>query len=243
MAITAAIELNSKAYARNSSVQKIRRPLSGRSVQATVFKQRTPSQSAVSALALIGPATQPASVTDKITETETARALPKTEELPGTLIEAQRKRVFYFILKHVNNRDDAEDLTQEALLQAYLSFASFQGQSSFSTWITGIALNLVRNHVNRAPQRRYCFVDEEALQDMASDAGDPVAETQIDQLLERLEEELPKLPSALREALVLVAVRGLSYEEVAQVQQTTVENVKNRLFRARQALRKTVLES
>ena len=109
--------------------------------------------------------------------------------------------------------------------------------------MTGIALNLVRNHVNRAPQRRYCFVDEEALHEVASDRGDPVAETQFEQLLERLEEELPKLPPALREALVLVAVRGLSYEEVAQIQKTTVENVKNRLFRARQALRETVLES
>ncbi len=80
------------------------------------------------------------------------------------------------------------------------------------------------------------------LQTVASDAGDPVTETHLDQLMERLEQELPKLPAALREALVLVAVRGLSYEEAAQVQQTTVENVKNRLFRARQALRKTVLE-
>ncbi len=229
MAITAAIELSSTVRAPSHSVQKVRRPLVGRPAQVTAFKQRI--------------ASQPASDTGEAAKTALAAAIPKTEELPGALIEAQRKRIFYFILKHVNHRDDAEDLTQEALLQAYLSFASFQGQSSFSTWMTGIALNLVRNHVNRAPQRRYCFVDEEALHEVASDRGDPVAETQFEQLLERLEEELPKLPPALRATLVLVAVRGLSYEEAAEVQQTTVENVKNRLFRARQALRETVLES
>ncbi|MGB2972680.1 MAG: RNA polymerase sigma factor [Candidatus Competibacter sp.] len=229
MAITAAIELSSTVRAPSHSVQKVRRPLVGRPAQVTAFKQRI--------------ASQPASDTGEAAKTALASAIPKTEELPGALIEAQRKRIFYFILKHFNHRDDAEDLTHEALLQAYLSFASFQGQSSFSTWMTGIALNLVRNHVNRAPQRRYCFVDEEALHEVASDRGDPVAETQFEQLLERLEEELPKLPPALREALVLVAVRGLSYEEVAQIQKTTVENVKNRLFRARQALRETVLES
>jgi RNA polymerase sigma-70 factor (ECF subfamily) len=229
MVITAAVELSSKARAPGHSVQKVRRPLVGRPAQVTAFKQRI--------------ASQPASNTGEAAKTTLASAIPKTEALPGALIEAQRKRIFYFILKHVKHHDDAEDLTQEALLQAYLSFASFQGQSSFSTWMTGIALNLVRNHVNRAPQRRYCFVDEEALHEVASDRGDPVAETQFEQLLERLEEELPKLPPALREALVLVAVRGLSYEEVAQIQKTTVENVKNRLFRARQALRETVLES
>ena len=98
----------------------------------------------------------------------------------------------------------------------------------------------MRNHVNRSPNRRYCFVDDEALQELASDAGDPVAETHFGHLLERIEDELPKLAPQLREVLVLVAVRGLSYEEVAAARQTTVENVKNRLFRARQALRKTV---
>ena len=230
MAITAAIELDSKARAPGHSVRKIRRPPSGRSAQVTTLKQRLVSQ--------------PASASAGAAKTATAPSvIPKTEELPGALIEAQRKRIFYFILKHVKNHHDAEDLTQEALLQAYLSFASFQGQSSFCTWMTGIALNIVRNYVNRAPQRRHCFVDEEALQDVASDAGDPVAETHLAQLLEQLEEELPKLAPRLREALVLVAVRGLSYEEVAQAQNTTVENVKNRLFRARQALRETVLEA
>ena len=230
MAITAAIELDSKARAPGHSVRKIRRPPSGRSAQVTTLKQRLVSQ--------------PASASAGAAKTATAPSvIPKTEELPGALIEAQRKRIFYFILKHVKNHHDAEDLTQEALLQAYLSFASFQGQSSFCTWMTGIALNIVRNYLNRAPQRRHCFVDEEALQDVASDAGDPVAETHLAQLLEQLEEELPKLAPRLREALVLVAVRGLSYEEVAQAQNTTVENVKNRLFRARQALRETVLEA
>ena len=230
MAITAAIELDSKARAPGHSVRKIRRPPSGRSAQVTTLKQRLVSQ--------------PASASAGAAKTATAPSvIPKTEELPGALIEAQRKRIFYFILKHVKNHHDAEDLTQEALLQAYLSFASFQGQSSFCTWMTGIALNIVRNYVNRAPQRRHCFVDEEALSEVAGDTGDPVAETQFEQLLERVEEELPKLPAALREALMLVAVRGLTYEEVARTQKTTVENVKNRLFRARQALRETVLEA
>lgn len=242
MALTAVLELDGKARARAHSVQTSPRPLGGRSVHAT-FKQRAPSPLASVPLALTGSATRPASAPDEASSTAISKTIPPTEALPGALIEAQRKRIFYFILKHVNHREDAEDLTQEALLQAYLSFASFQGQSSFTTWMTGIALNLVRNHVNRAPQRRYCFVDEEALQTVAGDAGDPLTETHLDQLLKRLEEQLPKLPPALRATLVLVAVRGLSYEEAAEVQQTTVENVKNRLFRARQALRKTVLEA
>lgn len=237
MALAAAVELSDKARARNRRGKDVGRPLGARSVQADTHHGRIPSGTTAPSLSVIR---QPAPANDSVAEAESTASIPETAELPGALIEAQRKRIFYFVLKHVNDHHDAEDLTQEALLQAYLSFASFQGQSSFSTWMTGIALNLVRNHVNRSPNRRYCFVDDEALQDLASEVGDPVAEAHFDHLLERIEEELPKLSPPLREVLVLVAVRGLSYEEVATARQTTVENVKNRLFRARQALRKTV---
>ena len=102
MAITAAIELSSTVRAPSHSVQKVRRPLVGRPAQVTAFKQRI--------------ASQPASDTGEAAKTALAAAIPKTEELPGALIEAQRKRIFYFILKHVKNHHDAEDLTQEALL-------------------------------------------------------------------------------------------------------------------------------
>lgn len=240
MAIAATIESNSKVHARSGRTKDVGRQLGEWSSRAGALYRRRSSRTASQRLPLAQTPVPPACEVEK---TASATAIPETAELPGRLIEAQRKRIFYFILKHVNNHHDAEDLTQEALLQAYLSFASFQGQSSFSTWITGIALNLVRNHVNRAPQRRYCFVDEEVLRELASDRGDPVAEVHLDHLLERVEQQLPKLPAQLREVLVLVAANGLSYEEVAATQQTTVENVKNRLFRARQALRKTALES
>ena len=122
MAITAAVELKSKVYARNGSGKKADNPLGGRSIRTVAPGQRLPSQPAARVLALVPPSAQPASAADAMAGTAVARAIPKTEELPGALIEGQRKRIFYFILKHVKNHHDAEDLTQEALLQAYLSF-------------------------------------------------------------------------------------------------------------------------
>lgn len=158
-----------------------------------------------------------------------------------TLVRTHQKRILHFVLKHIDNRDDAEELVQETFLQAHRSLESFQGNAQFSTWLTGIALNLVRNHANRSPGYRYHFVDDEYLQSMASDTGDPVSENEFDELLERTGIELERLSPELRDSLVMVAMEGLPYEEVAERTSTNVNNVKNRLFRARKALREALL--
>lgn len=244
MALAAvAVEAGNRTYSAFRHDTVVKRQLGDWSVKPDGLDAPLAPRSFPPSLRLIKLPASPAPIQDVAPNTPATARIGKLDAASEALIEAQRNRIFYFILKHVNNRHEAEDLTQEALLQAYRSLPSFQGQSSFSTWMTGIALNLVRNHVNRSPNRRYCFVDDEALQNLGSDIDDPVANTHLGRLLERLEKELPKLAPKLREALMLVAVQGLSYEEVAEAQETTVENVKNRVFRARQALRKTVLDS
>lgn len=158
-----------------------------------------------------------------------------------SLVRNHQKRILHFVLKHINNRDDAEELVQETFLQAHRSLESFQGNAQFSTWLTGIALNLVRNHANRSPEYRYHFVDDEYLQTMAGDDNDPLSDTEFEHLLERTGVELERLSPELRESLVMVAMEGMPYEEVAERTGTNVNNVKNRLFRARKALREALL--
>ncbi len=157
------------------------------------------------------------------------------------LVRTHQKRLFYFILKHVTDTDEAQDLVQETLLQAYKSLPLFQGKSAFSTWVTGIALNLVRNHVTRAPHRRYHFIDDLELHELASEYADPLTETEFEELLRRVETAIQQLPMDLREPFIQIAVQGARYDEVAERLHLPLNTVKNRVFRARTVLREQLL--
>lgn len=155
----------------------------------------------------------------------------------GVLAERHRNRLYRFILKNVRCPVEARDLTQESLLQAYRSLGSFNGSARFSTWLTGIALNLTRNHLNRGPQRFFVENGEEDLSGMSSSRDDPFFLHQRNTEMAALADAISGLPADMRECLVLVALEGYSYEEAAQLLDVPVGTVKSRICRARQKLR------
>jgi RNA polymerase sigma factor (sigma-70 family) len=71
--------------------------------------------------------------------------------------------VYRFILKNVGSTAIAEDLTQETFVEAYRKLAAFKAEAKFSTWLFGIALNRLRNHLNRSPDRRHDHLSAEIL--------------------------------------------------------------------------------
>ncbi|MEO5367669.1 MAG: sigma-70 family RNA polymerase sigma factor [Magnetococcus sp. WYHC-3] len=148
-------------------------------------------------------------------------------------------RVFRFILRQVLNPADAEDLVQETFLEAHRRLSSFRGAAKYSTWVMGIAQNLVRNHFNRGPSSRLPSAPLDEIVDLlASNAPDPeeglAARDQNRALLEALGQGLSP---EWRQALVLVTLEGLSYEQAAGLLDVPVGTVKTRVFRARQRLR------
>lgn len=155
----------------------------------------------------------------------------------GEFVETCRNRLFRFILKMVPNVSTAEDLAQEAFLQAYRNLCSFSGNCKLSTWVTGIALNLVRNHQNRSPEHRYEMVSDETIFDLACDGDDPQRAYEKKAFFKKLHEAITTLPSDLREALLLVSMENYSYADAAQALGVSEGAVKNRVFRAREMLR------
>ncbi|MBF0325797.1 MAG: sigma-70 family RNA polymerase sigma factor [Alphaproteobacteria bacterium] len=143
--------------------------------------------------------------------------------------------MFRFILKQVGDRADAEDLTQEAFLQAFRGFESFQGRSLPSTWLFGIAVNVVRTHLRRSPQLRHTYVPEEALAELPNE-GNPLADLEMRRRIEALDAALFRLPDDWREVLVCVSMEGLSYEQTATVLDLPIGTVRSRLSRARERL-------
>ncbi|MDD2923583.1 sigma-70 family RNA polymerase sigma factor [Rhodoferax sp.] len=155
----------------------------------------------------------------------------------GQLALAHQTKLYRFVLKYVKSVADARDITQEALLQGYRCIGSFNGHSRFSTWLTGIALNLARNHVNRAPAAQFEEYADDGLAAGLHSQGDPVRALEDRQALQAMSAALATLPGDMRDCIVLVGMEGLSYEEAAQALAMPVGSVKSKVSRARQRLR------
>lgn len=151
------------------------------------------------------------------------------------LVTRYQTRVMRFILKYEYNTHDAQDLAQETFLQAFRALPSFNHQARFSTWLTGIAFNLLKNHISRTPTKQYAHVDIDDQPEGASDSShsDPARVYESRQLHAAMAQAMSVLPSHMRDALMLVASEGLSYEEAADVLEVPVGTIKSRVCRAR----------
>ena len=102
-------------------------------------------------------------------EGTTARS-PSRDQLFRELVQQHNKRLYRFIFRHIGHSGDAEDLTQQAFVEAVRVYETYRGEAKLSTWLYGIAINLVRNHLNRSPERIYEFQGTEVLANLDSAA-------------------------------------------------------------------------
>jgi len=171
---------------------------------------------------------------------DVARAVAGDAAAFGDLVGRLEGRVFRFILRQVSAAPAAEDLTQDTFLEVYRNIHRFRGASKFSTWVMGIALNISRNYRTRAPERRYNFQSDETLETFDSGVASPSDKAAVNQSLRAVQAGMEELTDELRESLVLVALEGLSYEQAAEIAGAPIGTVKNRVFRARKALRQVL---
>lgn len=166
-----------------------------------------------------------------------AAAMAGDTQALSHLMEKLHLRVFRFILRQVSREEDAEDLTQETFLQTHRNLARFRGASRFSTWVMGIAQNLVRNQRSRSPDIRFPPAPEHALETLEDQHGDPHAAAQFRARMERLHQAMVRhLSDDLREALILVSLEEMPYDQAAQVLDIPLGTLKTRVFRARRRL-------
>lgn len=159
------------------------------------------------------------------------------EYLLRDLVREHATRLQRFIIKHIGNTTEAEDLAQQAFVEAARSYRSFRGESQLSSWLYGIALNLVRNYLSRAPERRHDFVSDSVLAEHAASDLSPERVLEQNQTMALLQESLDELPDNMRDILLMVGVDEISYEDAAAMLTVPVGTVRSRLSRARAALR------
>ena len=157
-------------------------------------------------------------------------------EFFDAVVAGNRARVFGFLLKKVGDPAVAEELAQETFVEAYRSRERFQGRSKVSTWLIGIALNRARNYLNRAPERRYCFVNDDAATPIIDGAASPLDGLIREERVRHVRRALDLLPVDLREAVVLISMESMSYEEAGEALGIPSGTVKSRVFRARKQL-------
>lgn len=153
------------------------------------------------------------------------------------LVSQHHVKLRRFVLKYIGNASDAEELAQLAFVEAADAFQEFRGESQLSTWLYGIAMNLVRNYLSRAVHRVHHFVEDSVLETTCCGGSGPQQTVEMQQMLSLLDRELSGLMPEMREALLMVAVDEMTYEEAAAKLALPIGTVRSRVSRARARLR------
>jgi RNA polymerase sigma-70 factor (ECF subfamily) len=160
-----------------------------------------------------------------------------------TLVARYQTRLFRFISRYTNDAEDARDVTQEVFLKVYGALDSFDPRYRFSTWLFRIAGNAAIDHLRRRRGRVISLdlsPDEEGGSraiDPRDHGPDPLEDLTRRRLRQAIDEAIEKLPEDYRELLSLRHYGELPYEEIAELKRLPLGTVKNKLFRARRALR------
>ncbi|HUP62057.1 MAG TPA: RNA polymerase sigma factor [Thermoanaerobaculia bacterium] len=148
------------------------------------------------------------------------------------LMRRYNQRVYRAVRAIVRNDDDAEDVMQQAYINAYTHLRQFAERAKFSTWLTRIAINEALARI-----RRRDLHAEETMSELLSPAPSPEEQAAASEMRGVVENEIAALPETYRSVLMLREIEGLSTAETAECLNVAEDVVKTRLHRARTMLR------
>jgi RNA polymerase sigma-70 factor (ECF subfamily) len=174
-----------------------------------------------------------------------ARVLEGQTALFEVLMRRHNERIYRAARAILRDEDEAEDVMQQAYVNAYANLRQFDRRAKFSTWLTRIAVN---EALARARRRgRYEALDENMLSAQETpmktqQPADPERQAFTRELGSLVEAAVDTLPDGHREVFVLREIEGLSTTETAECLGVSEDVVKTRLSRARAALRRDLFE-
>lgn len=151
------------------------------------------------------------------------------------LYQAYKGRIYTFLLRFLRDADAADDVTQETFTKAYRALATFERDHKLLPWLYRVASNAAVDHVRRGRRFRWLPMAK-----VEGTGDEPAHESRDAEVADRqhVQETLGKLPPENAIALLLHAVEGYSYQEIAEIQGVTMTAVRSRIARARTAFRK-----
>ena len=175
------------------------------------------------------------------------RALAGREDGFEELVRRYQRPIVAYVYRMVGDYDAALDLAQEVFIKVYNSLGRYRPEFKFSTWIYRIAHNAAIDHLRRQGSARTEEMEVEGQEGstfekpLASKAPTPEQETERGERRAEIEEVVAQLQPAYRELIVLRHSHDLSYDEIAEVTGLPLGTVKNRIFRAREAMRELLV--
>ena len=171
------------------------------------------------------------------------KAIKGDQKAYASLMERYRDSIYFLLLKMVNNKDDADDLTIEAFGKAFNKLTQYTPNFAFSTWLFKIASNNCIDFIRRK-KKLTLSIDRRQENDegmettihLKSDMLDPEEKFVKKQKIKLLQDIVKKLKPRYRELVELRYFKELSYEEIAQQLDIPLGTVKAQLFRAREFL-------
>jgi RNA polymerase sigma-70 factor (ECF subfamily) len=156
---------------------------------------------------------------------------PETKQLEFMkLYEPVHVKLSRYVHSILRNREDAKDVVSETVLKAYENFEKVHKPESFLYYMFKIASNAIRSRDRR--KKFWTDLDENHTNNIADEAGDVMAKTEMKEFYS----ELNKMPTKQKEAIVLFEISGLSLNEIHQIQGGSLSGVKSRIGRGRQHL-------
>ena len=182
----------------------------------------------------------------RLSDEDLAQALKAGNEAAfDEIVRRYQGRVYAVAYRITTNREDALDVTQEALLKVYQKIESWQPTGGFLPWMLRLTSNQAIDHLRRVKRKRHQELDESALNEYVlenEESGEENTAKSVwaKEIAERVDEALVVLSPTQRAVFVMRHYEGLALNDIAESLNCTVGSVKVHLFRAMRKLQKAL---
>ena len=172
------------------------------------------------------------------------RTLEGEEEAFAMIIQKYQRPLLNYIGRMVGDREMALDFTQEVFIRTYDSLHTYKPQYKFRTWMFKIASNFVIDYWRKKKLDTFSIDQPFAWDENGPSFEIPdhdhsvVTEFELAQLRKKIEQALEKIPPSLRELFVWRHINDFSYDEMAEIKDIPVGTIKNRVFQAKEMIRR-----
>jgi RNA polymerase sigma-70 factor, ECF subfamily len=176
-----------------------------------------------------------------------ARLVAGHDAALNDLMARHGDKLFHYLIRSLQNEDEAADLAQETFVRVYQHRAKFNPAQKFSTWLYAIASNLVRDcyrsrvrHPQVSLNTKNEMSDGELGEQLPDEQLIPSESMQMAERAEAVRQAIAALPEELRTPLILAEYEEMSQAEIGEVLSCSVKAVETRIYRARKQLRETL---
>ncbi len=156
------------------------------------------------------------------------------------LVIAHQQFVYNLALRSLSNPQEAEDVSQEAFVRAWLALPNFKGKSRFRTWLYRIVVNLCYNRLPRLRSELAALGEDTITDAPVETVEDSYSLIEIEERNAFLHRQIDVLPESYRLLISLRFQQELSYAEIAEIVSMPLGTVKTGLFRAKERLREAL---